>query len=240
MDRPQKLGQVPEPSTAQVGAILCLIKFYSVLLIRHKNVKSYALQDSRTQTPQPIIPPDGLWFRCNGDWNRSFTKHLLVPSRPWLHVSMDSDNSLPVTQGNLIILVCVDHCSKACKFVPLSKLPSTKEMAELFLQHMHHQRFFQRCGVCGAGNLPADFGWPFVNYSGPLLVCPQMGRPRGYIKTWSVLFNVILGTTPHMGMPITPSGTWLLAYHFSSASLGTLLLYLWNRMSRLGSQQWSN
>ncbi|KAL6486690.1 hypothetical protein MHYP_G00060820 [Metynnis hypsauchen] len=42
---------------------------------------------------------------------------------------------LPPFKGNTVILVIVDHFSKACKFVTLPKLPSAKGTAELLLQH---------------------------------------------------------------------------------------------------------
>ncbi|KAL7846282.1 hypothetical protein SRHO_G00212620 [Serrasalmus rhombeus] len=38
--------------------------------------------------------------------------------------------------GNMVILVLVDHFSKACKFVALLKLPSAKETADILLQHV--------------------------------------------------------------------------------------------------------
>lgn len=45
-------------------------------------------------------------------------------------------HSLPVSQGMAVILVMVDHISKACKFIPLPKLISAKETADLLLQHV--------------------------------------------------------------------------------------------------------
>ncbi len=45
---------------------------------------------------------------------------LLVPSRPWSHISLDFVTGLPPSSGNTV----VDRFSKAAHFIPLPKLPS--------------------------------------------------------------------------------------------------------------------
>ena len=53
---------------------------------------------------------------------------LPVPSRPWSHVSLDFVTGLPPSDG---ILTIVDRFSKMAHFVPLPKLPSAKETAQV-------------------------------------------------------------------------------------------------------------
>ncbi len=60
---------------------------------------------------------------------------LSVPSRPWIHIGMDFVTRLPPSQGNDTILI-VDRFSKAVHFVPLSKLPSASETADLLVTHV--------------------------------------------------------------------------------------------------------
>ncbi|XP_027132312.1 uncharacterized protein K02A2.6-like [Larimichthys crocea] len=65
--------------------------------------------------------------------------HLLplpVPHRPWSHISLDFVTGLPPSQGHTTILTVVDRFSKMAHFIPLPKLPSAKETAELVLQHI--------------------------------------------------------------------------------------------------------
>ena len=67
---------------------------------------------------------------------------LPIPHRPWSHISMDFVTGLPVSEGNTVILVIVDRFSKACRFVPLPKLPSALETAKLTFNYV-----FRLCGL---------------------------------------------------------------------------------------------
>ncbi|KAL0161345.1 hypothetical protein M9458_045070, partial [Cirrhinus mrigala] len=61
---------------------------------------------------------------------------LPVPHRPWSHLSLDFITGLPPSRGNTVILVIVDRFSKAARFIPLPKLPTAKETAELLMNHV--------------------------------------------------------------------------------------------------------
>ena len=61
---------------------------------------------------------------------------LPVPHRPWSHISLDFVTGLPSSQGHTVILTVVDRFSKMAHFVPLPKLPSAKETAQLMLLHV--------------------------------------------------------------------------------------------------------
>ncbi|KAI2665727.1 Transposon Tf2-9 polyprotein [Labeo rohita] len=60
---------------------------------------------------------------------------LPVPRRPWSHISLDFVTGLPESQGNYVILVVVDRFSKACHLLPLPKLPTASQAAELLIKH---------------------------------------------------------------------------------------------------------
>ncbi|KAK3555306.1 hypothetical protein QTP86_014893, partial [Hemibagrus guttatus] len=63
--------------------------------------------------------------------------HLLpIPRRPWSHSAIDFVTGLPLSDGNNTILTIVDRFSKMVHFVPPSHLPSAKETALLFVQHV--------------------------------------------------------------------------------------------------------
>ncbi|KAK3518251.1 hypothetical protein QTP70_034617, partial [Hemibagrus guttatus] len=51
----------------------------------------------------------------------------------WSHLSMDFITGL---RGNTVIMVIVDRFSKAARFVPLPKLPTAKETADLMITHV--------------------------------------------------------------------------------------------------------
>ena len=61
---------------------------------------------------------------------------LPVPSRPWSHIALDFITGLPPSHGNDTILTIVDRFSKTVHYVPLQKLPSASEMADLLTTHV--------------------------------------------------------------------------------------------------------
>lgn len=61
---------------------------------------------------------------------------LPVPQRPWSHIAVDFITDLPVSQNNTVILTVVDRFSKACRLIPLPKLPSAFETAEALCNHV--------------------------------------------------------------------------------------------------------
>uniref|UniRef100_A0A8D3E3V3 Gypsy retrotransposon integrase-like protein 1 n=1 Tax=Scophthalmus maximus TaxID=52904 RepID=A0A8D3E3V3_SCOMX len=61
---------------------------------------------------------------------------LPVPHRPWSHISLDFVTGLPPSKCYTAILTVVDRFSKMAHFVPLVKLPSAKETAQLIIHHV--------------------------------------------------------------------------------------------------------
>lgn len=55
---------------------------------------------------------------------------LPIPQRPWSHIAIDFITDLPNSQGQTTILKVIDRFSKACRFIPLPKLPTALETAE--------------------------------------------------------------------------------------------------------------
>ncbi len=56
---------------------------------------------------------------------------LPIPERPWSHIAIDFITDLPNSEGHSTILTVVDRFSKACRLIPLPKLPTALETAEL-------------------------------------------------------------------------------------------------------------
>ncbi|KAL0161469.1 hypothetical protein M9458_045194, partial [Cirrhinus mrigala] len=61
---------------------------------------------------------------------------LPIPTRPWSHIAHDFVTGLPPSRGNTVILTVVDRFSKAVHFIPLLKLPSARETAQLMTDHV--------------------------------------------------------------------------------------------------------
>lgn len=61
---------------------------------------------------------------------------LPVPHRPWSHIAVDFVTGFPLSDANTVILTVVDRFSKAAHFIPLPKLPSACETADLLVQHV--------------------------------------------------------------------------------------------------------
>lgn len=80
---------------------------------------------------------------------------LLVAHRPWSDVSLDFVTGLPLSEGNTTILKGVDRFSKVARFIPLPKLPSAKQTAEVMLHNVFRIHGFPR-------NILSDRGSMFV------------------------------------------------------------------------------
>ncbi|KAG1927362.1 retrotransposable element [Pimephales promelas] len=76
------------------------------------------------QTKAGNSPPAGL------------LRPLPVPTRPWSHIALDFITGLPASAGNTVILTVVDRFSKSAHFIPLAKLPSAKETAQIMVNHV--------------------------------------------------------------------------------------------------------
>lgn len=61
---------------------------------------------------------------------------LPIPNRPWSHVAIDFVTGLPPSKGHTVVLTIVDRFSKAAHFIPLPKLPSARETADLLVLHL--------------------------------------------------------------------------------------------------------
>ena len=61
---------------------------------------------------------------------------LPIPRRPWSHIALDFITGMPPSDGHTVILTVVDRFSKAAHFIPLTKLPTAKETAQLMIQHV--------------------------------------------------------------------------------------------------------
>uniref|UniRef100_A0A8C9W0E0 Gypsy retrotransposon integrase-like protein 1 n=1 Tax=Scleropages formosus TaxID=113540 RepID=A0A8C9W0E0_SCLFO len=59
-----------------------------------------------------------------------------VPNCPWMHLALDFLVDLPLSDGKTTILTVIDRFSKGCRLIPLPKLPSALETAELLFQHV--------------------------------------------------------------------------------------------------------
>ncbi len=88
----------------------------------------------------PSIPTDTITYIKNCETcNISKSPHqlsagllhpLAIPQRPWSHIAIDFVTDLPVSQGHTTILTVIDRFSKACRLIPLPKLPTALETAE--------------------------------------------------------------------------------------------------------------
>ena len=65
-----------------------------------------------------------------------FLHPLPIPHRPWSHISLDFVTGLPASKGHTVVLTLVDRFSKLAHFIPLTKLPSARETADLLLHHV--------------------------------------------------------------------------------------------------------
>ncbi len=63
-------------------------------------------------------------------------QHLPILQRPWSHIAIDFITDLPLSGGHTTILTVIDRFSKACHFIPLPKLPTALETAEILCNYV--------------------------------------------------------------------------------------------------------
>uniref|UniRef100_A0A8C1WJF3 Integrase catalytic domain-containing protein n=1 Tax=Cyprinus carpio TaxID=7962 RepID=A0A8C1WJF3_CYPCA len=63
---------------------------------------------------------------------------LPIPQQPWSHIAIDFITDLPESDGNTVILTIIDRFSKACHLIPLPKLPTAVQTAELLCNWVFH------------------------------------------------------------------------------------------------------
>lgn len=84
---------------------------------------------------------------------------LPVPRRPWSHISMDFVTGLPVSKGCSVVFTVVDRFSKMAHFVPLPKLPSAPEAAQILIDHVIRLHGFPEDVVSDRGPQFVDWFW---------------------------------------------------------------------------------
>uniref|UniRef100_A0A3Q3A6S0 Gypsy retrotransposon integrase-like protein 1 n=1 Tax=Kryptolebias marmoratus TaxID=37003 RepID=A0A3Q3A6S0_KRYMA len=61
---------------------------------------------------------------------------LPTPRRPWSHIAIDFVTGLPTSKGMNTIFTIIDRFSKACHLIPLRRLPSAFQTAQLLVKHV--------------------------------------------------------------------------------------------------------
>lgn len=78
---------------------------------------------------------------CNKNNNQPPAGLLLPLSSPrhlWSHIALDFVTCLPVSEGYSAVFTIVHCFSKAAHFIPLPKLPSASETAQIEIKHVFH------------------------------------------------------------------------------------------------------
>ncbi len=91
---------------------------------------------------------------------------LPIPRRPWSHIGVDFITDLPRSDSYTCVLVVVDQFSKACKLIPLPRLPTAMQTAESLFSHV-----FRNFGI------PEDI----VSDRGPQFIS----------RVWRAFFNLL-------------------------------------------------
>ncbi len=81
---------------------------------------------------QPTICPNHL---TNSRWAVTASARS---SMAWSHIAIDFVTDLPNSRNYTTILTVIDRFSKACRLIPLPKLPSAFETAEVLLEQVFH------------------------------------------------------------------------------------------------------
>lgn len=92
---------------------------------------------------------------------------LDTPSRPWVVVSVDFITDLPPIRGKMIILAIVDFFSNQAHFVACNQIPTAKQLAKLYMQHIVRLHSFPDKVISDmVSQFVAMFWWEFLKQMG--------------------------------------------------------------------------
>ncbi len=139
-ETPPNLTYVPQPLRQRVLSLV-----HSTPSSGHPGITA-TLQLLNNRFWWPSIQTDTITFIKNCDiCNISKSPHQLpagllqplpIPQRPWSHIAIDFVTDLPASQGHTTILTVIDRFSKACRLIPLPKLPTAFETAEALCNYV--------------------------------------------------------------------------------------------------------
>ncbi len=139
-ETPPNLTYVPQPLRQRVLSLV-----HSTPSSGHPGITA-TLQLLNNQFWWPSIQSETITFIRNCDiCNISKSPHQLpagllqplpIPQRPWSHIAIDFVTDLPASQGQTTILTVIDRFSKACRLIPLPKLPTAFETAEALCNYV--------------------------------------------------------------------------------------------------------
>lgn len=131
---------------------------------------------------------------------------LLMPPS---HIALDFVTGLPLSAGNKVILTVINCMSKPAHFVPLPKLPSTKETARVVFNHVFKiQGFPLMSFLTGDRSLTLSFGsasrWKHPSVCRQGFTHRLMGRLNALTKFSVVCFASWCPIIPHPGVSNCP------------------------------------
>ena len=111
-------------------------------------VRTYVTSCSTCQqTKVPRHKPDGL------------LQPLPTPTIPWSYISMDFITDLPESEGCTVIMVVVDLLTKMSHFIGFPKMPTSKNMADVFLRRIVKFHGFPEVIVSDRGSQFVSHFW---------------------------------------------------------------------------------
>ncbi|KAI3376909.1 hypothetical protein L3Q82_000158 [Scortum barcoo] len=155
---------------------------------------------------------------------------LPVPQRPWSHLTLDFITGLPPSKGNTTVLTVVDRFSKMAHFIPLPKLPSAKETAQVMINHVFRIHGMPTDIVSDRGprSLSLFFGRSSAVSLAPLSACPlditqeSNGQTERMNQELETCLRCLVAQNKTDNMEPTPDLDRVRAQHPSHSSHGTL------------------
>lgn len=110
---------------------------------------------------------------------------LPIPIRPWAEISLDFVTGLLVSEGNTTVLLVVDRFPMMTHFIPLLKLLSAKETAEVMMTHVFYIHGFPE-------DIVSDWGPQFISRFWKEF-CKLVAN---WLSTWDLPLRVVSGKLP--------------------------------------------
>lgn len=117
---------------------------------------------------------------------------------PWSHIAIDFITDLPPSLGHTTILTVINRFSKACSLIPIPKLPTAVETAELLCNQVFRYYGLPEDIVSDKGPQFTSRVWSAFFKNLKILASPQGTTPNPTGKSSNLIkrSDVLLITTP--------------------------------------------
>uniref|UniRef100_A0A670KLJ4 Gypsy retrotransposon integrase-like protein 1 n=1 Tax=Podarcis muralis TaxID=64176 RepID=A0A670KLJ4_PODMU len=175
----ERLRELAEGSSPQYPGLV----LHQGLLLHHGRLREFWWPRLKADVARYVAGCD-VCRRAKGPTGRppGLLQPLPVPPRPWHTVSLDFVVDLPSSRGCTCLLVFSDHFTKMVHCAPCPSVPTAKETAQLYLQHVFRLHGLPERVVSDRGVQFTSRFWRALHQTLGTEVCLSVPVPRPALR----------------------------------------------------------